>query len=255
MNTYAIVRSPAYSYLNCISNHPQRSTIDIYRVYEQYANYIAALKELGCRILERPALKTLPDSCFVEDRCIVAENTAAITSSKVSGRKGEEDDLIYLIMQYRQVDFIKKPGYVDGGDIIIVGDTLYGGISKRTNLKGLEQLAEILNKNLVSIQVPSITLHLKTISSFIGEKTILVREDLSYLWEDKNFHIIKVPMKEEHAANCIVKGNKIIAPAGCPKTISVLKTLGLEVIELEMSEFQKGDGSLTCLSVIFESGK
>ena len=248
----AIVRPPDNSYTKCISNHPQKATIDIYKALSQHEKYVQCLKNLGCKIIELPALKERPDSCFVEDRCVIAGDKAAICPSHVNSRKKEESAIIKLISTYKKIDFIQRPGYIDGGDIIIIGDTLYGGLSKRSNLNGLKQLANILDKELVVIKIPSKVLHLKTISSFIGSNTIFVREDLNHLWKDKGFNVVKVPMKEEHAANCIAIGNKIIVPAQSTETINFLNKLKYEIFEVDMSEFQKGDGSLTCLSLIFE---
>lgn len=254
-NLYAIVRPPCREYVKCISNHPQKATINTHKAREQHEKYIECLKILGCKIIELQELKGYPDSCFVEDRCVVTDDVAAICQSRVSSRKGEELSVSQLMLNYRQVAFIRKPGYIDGGDIIVIDNTIYGGLSKRTNIQGLEQLADILNKNLTTMKIPTDVLHLKTISSFVGSNTILVREDLSYLWENMGYDIIKVPLEEEPASNCIAIGNGVIAPVGAPKTVAVLRGLGMEVHEVDMSEFQKGDGSLTCLSLIFGSDK
>ena len=253
---HALLRQPTISYSRCISNHPNRSTINVYKALEQHHNYGEHLKKLGCKIHMLPPLNSFPDSCFVEDRCVVAGNTAVMCRANVRSRLGEEVTVAGAILRYKQTTYIEKPAHVDGGDIIIVGDHIYGGVSKRTNLKALKQLAKILNKKLTAIQIPKDVLHLKTISTYVGFDTVLVREDLAHLWKNTGYNIVGVPMAEAPAANCIAMGDKVIVPSDSPKTVVSLSKIGFNTILIaDMSEFQKGDGSLTCLSIIFESGK
>jgi dimethylargininase len=223
----------------------------------QHAAYCEALQSCGLSLIRLPPDERQPDSTFVEDTAIVTERGAVITRPGAPSRLGEIDEIRReLVNYYPELSTIEAPGTVDGGDVCEAGDHFFIGISQRTNEAGAAQLARILNAfgygaRLIDIRGLSNILHLKSGMAWIGGNRLVVTEALGKLEEFSTYDLVHVNSVEEYAANCLFINNRTLIPAGFPGLKRQLEELDYLTITLEMSEFQKMDGGLSCLSLRF----
>ncbi|MCF8431488.1 MAG: hypothetical protein K9G34_06040, partial [Melioribacteraceae bacterium] len=220
----------------------------------QHRNYIDTLKACGLEIIELPPLEDFPDSTFVEDPALVFENFAVITRPGAESRKGEILFIKPIVEEhFQEVYEVKSPGTLEGGDILRVENHVFIGMSERTNESGADQLLEILKTNQMSgekVELHEI-LHLKTGCSYLGDGNILVSPAL---FDFKGFHSLNkilVDKNEEYAANSLRINNFVIIPDGFPKIKEELDKMGYFVKTIDVSEFRKMDGGLSCLSLRF----
>ncbi len=249
----AIVRVPGKSMVKGIST-ANLGKPDYDKALDQHAKYIEALKSCGLDITVLPAAEDYPDSCFVEDIALLTPNVGIITNPGAESRRGEVEEMKEVLKGfYDDIEEIKDPGTVEAGDIMMVEDHYYVGLSERTNLKGALQLIAILKKyELTGAMVNfSEVLHLKTGLSYLEEGNLLVCGEFVSNPTFEEFIRIEVPSNEAYAANCIWVNNRVLIPSGYPITSLKIKDAGYDIIELDMSEFQKLDGGLSCLSLRF----
>ncbi len=245
----ALVRPPGLCFPQAISDHPEKDKIDLSSAVIQHQHYVEALKQAGCKIISLPPEDNLPDATFVEDTAVIFEDTAVMCSMKEATRKNEMESVAKVLESYRKIERLKPPANLDGGDILNTPEAIYIGLSKRSNESAAQSLSKLINKKIIPVSVTQ-GLHLKSAVSYLGGNLLLInplRVDSSTL---KNFQWIEVEEKDAYAANCLVLGNKIIMSAGFPEVSEKIRPYGLEMIELEMSEFEKADGGVTCLSII-----
>ena len=251
MLSKAIIRLPAISVVNGITT-ANLGKPDYDLLVRQHDNYADTLESCGVEVLKLPEMEDFPDSVFIEDVAIVTPFFALITNPGADSSKGETEGLSDILAPYfMDVESIEAPGTLDGGDVLQVGDHFFIGISERTNLNGAFQLILILKKQMLTgstIQINKL-LHLKSGISYLGNNNLLLGEELSDHPSFEEFNLIKVDRDEAYAANAILVNNRIILPAGYPKTKSKIEIEGYQTIELDMSEFQKLDGGLSCLSL------
>ena len=255
MFKHAIVKRPSKSMVKGITEASLGKPI-FEKAMQQHEKYVEALKKCGLQVEILPADETYPDSCFVEDAALVTRECAIITNLGAASRKGEEKSIQEALKKYypeERILFIQPPGTIEGGDIMMVGDHFYIGLSDRTNVSGAEQMMNDLGKYGFTASTISMKafLHLKTGSSYIENNNMLATGEFIKKPEFKKYHIIEVPPSEDYAANCIWINNHVIVPAGYPETERKIRELGYKVIPVEMSEFRKLDGGLSCLSLRF----
>ncbi|MFW6140728.1 MAG: dimethylarginine dimethylaminohydrolase family protein [Acidobacteriota bacterium] len=220
---------------------------------KQHKHYSQTLKSLGVNLIILEKDPDFPDSSFVEDTAVVNEKCAVITRPGDRRRQGEEKKAEKILSKFRKLEKIKKPGTVDGGDVLRIHNKYYIGLSQRTNREGGKQLSEILKKygyDSEFIPVKNM-LHLKSGINYLERGVIVIREEISYLSWFQNFHKITVNPEESYAANCIFINGTVLIPTGFPETSRKLKSKGFKVVELPMSEFEKMDGGVSCLSIRF----
>lgn len=220
----------------------------------QHAEYVEALKTCGLKVEILDADERFPDSTFVEDIALLTPQCAIITNPGAPSRKGEVTAMKDVLQTYyTDIEEIRPPGTVEAGDIMMVGDHFYIGLSDRTNRNGAEQVLEILKSYGLSgslIDVPDI-LHLKTGISYLENNTFVsCSEFLSHL-EFEPYTMLEVPEHEAYAANCIWINGSVIIPEGYPVTKQYIEDAGYKTIAVDVSEFQKLDGGLSCLSLRF----
>lgn len=221
---------------------------------QQHADYIEALKSCGLDVTVLPADERYPDSTFVEDPAIVTSRFAIINNLGATTRKGEEVDIAAALRtHYENIEYIREPGTVEGGDILHIEDHFYIGVSSRTNENGAAQLQALFAKydyesTLVPVQQ---FFHLKTGVTWLGNNRIVATGEFVNHPAFANFELIMVDKKEEYATNCLRINQHVLIPRGFPKTRQRILDAGYTIIELDMSEFQKQDGGLTCLSLRF----
>lgn len=249
--THAIVRTPGQSIISGLSASG-RDVPDYPTACEQHRCYIQALEACGLSVHIHAAEEAWPDSTFVEDVAVLTPDCAIITAPGAESRRGEVAAITPVLESYySDIHRISPPGTLEGGDIMRVGSHYYIGVSNRTNQSGAKQLIAILERYGMSgsmVAVPNL-LHLKTGVTQVAEKTLIAVAAFADLPPFRNFNILTVPAAEQGAANCLALNGKIIMPAGFPQTRIMLNKLGSEVIEVDISEFAKIDGGLTCLSL------
>lgn len=224
---------------------------------EQHAAYCRALVTCGLQLTTLPADPRFPDSTFVEDTAILTPWGAILTLPGAPSRSGEVQRMrLALAAEYLQMAKIEPPGTLDGGDICEAGNHFLIGISARTNAEGTAQLSRWLAAqgctcDCIDIcNTPGI-LHLKSGIAYIGDNRMVVSEVLAGHPALARYEPVLVEAGEEYAANCIRVNDRILLPAGYPHLAARLRSLGYALIELDMSEFRKMDGGLSCLSLRF----
>ncbi|MCF8366741.1 MAG: hypothetical protein K9H16_13215, partial [Bacteroidales bacterium] len=220
----------------------------------QHDAYINALKTCGLEVTILQEAEQFPDSVFMEDVALLTPKVAIITRPGAHSRLGEEL-LVKPVVEtfYKKVEAIESPGTVEAGDIMMAGNHFFIGLSERTNRTGAEQLIMILGKYGHTGSVVELwdLLHLKTGCSYIENNVMVVANSLAESEEFKCFDKLRVDDNESYAANCVWINGHVLVPYGNPKISGKIKKAGYEVIELDMSEFRKLDGGLSCLSLRF----
>ena len=245
----AVVREVPSSYPKLYFSKGINIDLDLAR--KQHFKYIESLKWLGLKVDTLPASEKFSDCVFIEDTAVVNDNKTIITYMGSDYRRGEVDEVKNYFRKSNEVIEMVPPALLEGGDVLRTDKELYVGISNVTNDLALKYLKMIFDSYII-IPIPiNKTLHLKTACTYIGRNVILICEDLLQSNFFKKFDIISVPKEESYAANCIGIQDKVIVPAGAIKTISMIKNKGFEVKTVPISEFVKGEGSLTCLSIIY----
>lgn len=253
MFTKAIVRKPSRSMLDGLSN-ANLGKPDYEKAMIQHQNYMDVLLYCGLDLTILEADENYPDSCFVEDVALCTSQCAVITHPGALSRRGEVVEMKEVLKDfYKNIEQINEPGTIEAGDIMMVGNHFYIGLSNRTNQDGAEQMISILNKYGFSaslIQLEEV-LHLKTGLAYLENNHLLISGEFLQQPEFDKFHKIKIETEDAYSANCIWVNDKVLIPAGFSATKQKIAHLGYEIIELEMSEFQKLDGGLSCLSLRF----
>ena len=246
----ALVRPPGISFPQAISNHPQKTGINYFTALKQHQNYVSTLKQIGGKILSLPPENSLPDSTFVEDTAFVFGETAFLCSAKEKSRRNEVESVAKLLKDHLKLLQLKP--YLDGGDILSTPEAIYVGLTSRTDAKAAKFLSKQICKKMVYIPVFK-GLHLKSAVSYLGNNILLISPERVETSAFKYFKWIEVEERDSYAANCLALGNRVIMPAGFQKVKEKIRQYGFETIELEMSEFEKADGGVTCLSLIISS--
>lgn len=251
----AIVRRPGNNFAKGISV-AGLGPPDYEKALDQHIRYCGVLKQCGVEVMVLAEEPDFPDAPFVQDTAILAGEIAVISSFGAETRRGEEKKIQEILSEFFEIKTIVPPGTLEGGDVVRVGDHYYIGISQRTNEEGAHQLASLLSQEGFSSSfVPVKTIpHLSTGLSYIGNGWVLGVKEYAELPEiKKSFNLLTVDSDENYAANCLSVNDNLVIPAGFPKTLAKIRELQHihNITELEMSEFQKMDGSLTCLSLLF----
>ncbi len=221
---------------------------------EQHQNYIEALKTCGLKVDILEADEDYPDSTFIEDVALLTPHCTVITIPGVPSRKGEVDGVIKTIEKYYDnIEFIQEPATIEPGDIMMVGDHYYIGISERTNLEGARQMKKILEKYNMGATNIELTemLHLKTGLAYLENNNLVATGEFLSSPSFSQFNIIEIEKDESYAANCIWVNDKVIIPKGYPNAKRKIENCGYEILEVDVSEFRKLDGGLSCLSLRF----
>jgi len=254
--TKAIVRVPGSNF------DAGLTTVDFGRplfelVLKQHRIYCEALVECGLTLTTLDPDLRFPDSTFVEDTAILAAHGAVLTRPGAESRAGEVDAIRPTVLKFfAEARTIKAPGTVDGGDICEAEDHFFIGLSHRTNEEGARQLASHLaafgyTSSTIDVRTMNTILHLKSGISYIGDNTLVVMEEMTGHEVFKSFRLLHVSAEESYAANCVRVNDRVLVAAGFPHFTAELRKHGFDPLMLDMSEFQKMDGGLSCLSLRF----
>ena len=251
MFTKAIVRKPGRSIINGLTT-ADLGKPDFQKAILQHAAYVKALKSCGLEVHELPADENFPDSTFVEDVALLTPLCAVITNPGAPSRKGEIVSMKEVLKEYyKEIEEIRSPGTIEAGDIMMVGSHFFIGLSKRTNPEGAEQMIKTLNKYGMSGSTVKLekVLHLKTGLAYLENNNLVACGEFLSNSEFKKFNIIEIPEEENYAANCVWINNNVLLPEGFPVAKGKIIAAGYNIIEVDVSEFRKLDGGLSCLSL------
>lgn len=253
----AITREVSASIGRCELTHLQRAPIDVERARVQHRAYESQLAALGCRVHRLPSDPNLPDSVFVEDIAIVLDEVAIITRPGAASRRAEIRPVADALRAHRSLRPIEAPGTLDGGDVLIVDETLYVGQSTRTNADGIGQLrkhVEAYGYRVVPVAVRR-ALHLTSGVTRVGPRTLVINPD----WVDTaafaDYEQIPVAVSEAAAGNALLIGDTVLCSSAYPRTRARLDESGIRTVEVDASEIAKAEGALTCCSLIFRSSR
>lgn len=253
MFSKAIVKTPCHAMVDGIST-AGLGLPNYGKALAQHADYISALKECGLQVTVLPLDENFPDSTFVEDPAIMTPDCAILTNPGAPSRNLETRAMLPAIRKFSEnVETIESPGHVEGGDVMMVGTHFYIGLSERTNMAGATQLIGILEKYGLQGSVVELSevLHLKTGLGYLENNHLLACGEFLDKPEFQKYTLLEVDPDEAYAANSVWVNGTVLTPMGFPKTRRLIETAGYKVREVDVSEFQKLDGGLSCLSLRF----
>ena len=253
MFTQAIVRTPCKNFVKGLTtadlglpNYPL--------ALSQHQKYIEALKQCGLKVTILEADENYPDSTFVEDTALLTPYCAVIANPGAQTRKGEVNEMNDVVKRfYSDIEYIIAPGTLEAGDVMVVNKHFYIGLSGRTNKQGAEQLIDILKKYGMTGSTVTLknVLHLKSGVSYLENDILLAAGEFLTKAEFQKYNLVRIDDDERYAANSLWINDKVLVPNGFPKTKKQIEKSGYITIEVNVSEFQKLDGGLSCLSLRF----
>jgi dimethylargininase len=248
----AITHLPSPSMEAGLRTHRPREAIDHALALRQHQAYCSTLREFGAVVDTLNVNSHLPDCAFVEDAAIVLDEVAILTSMGSKARRAELAGIEPALKKYRQVERIETPATIEGGDVLRVGRSLLVGLSSRTSRAGLQALGSIVARfeyELIGVPVNG-CLHLKTACTALPDQSLLVNAS----WLDPHaligFDLVPVPDEEPWAANVLSIGKNVCLAGEHVRTADSLRTRGFNVRSLDLSEFAKAEGGVTCLSIL-----
>jgi dimethylargininase len=224
---------------------------------QQHSRYCKALEDCGLTLTILDADLRYPDSTFVEDTAVLTSGAAILTRSGVPSREGEVAAIRETISSFFPAILeIEAPGTLDGGDICEAEGHFFLGLSHRTNEEGVGQLAAHLaaqgyTSSVIDVRGMTSILHLKSGISYIGNNTMVAMDEMAGNELFRNYELIRVSTEESYAANCVRVNERVLVAAGYAHLATELAQRGFNPLVLDMSEFQKMDGGLSCLSLRF----
>jgi dimethylargininase len=254
----AIVRPPAANFADGLTT-VDLGVPDVATALAQHEAYCRALEDCGLALTRLPADPRYPDSTFVEDTAVITARGAVLTRPGAPSREGEVDAIAEALATRfpgLRLGRIEAPGTVDGGDVCEAGDHFFIRVGQRTNDDGGRQLARHLeadgySSSLVDLRGIEGLLHLKSGIAWLGGRTLLVIDALASHSAFRGWDLVRVPPGEDYASNCILVNDRVFFAEGFPLLERALRDRGYRLRVLSMSEFQKMDGGLSCLSLRF----
>lgn len=248
----ALTHWPSPHLERCQLTHIDRVPIDLARAAEQHEAYCRLLQACGAEVRRLDVNLAEPDSVFLEDTAVVLDEVAVLASMGTAARRPEVDGIEPVLRAYRPLRRIEPPATLEGGDVLRVGRTLFVGLSARTNAAGaraLEAIVAPLGYRVVPVPVRG-CLHLKTACTAIEDRCLLINP----AWLDTgplaDFELLAVAEEEPWAANVVLLGGRVILGAGQERTAERIRRLGHDVRCVDLSEFAKAEGGVTCLSLL-----
>jgi dimethylargininase len=242
----ALIRKPSPRLAEGLVTHIDRTPVDVELAYRQHEGYVAALRSCGWETVEVAPAPDCPDSVFIEDALVVRGELAIVTRLGAPSRRAETEGAAEAARSLGlKVAHIEAPGTLDGGDVLQVGDTVYVGRSGRTNADGIRQLRALLGTNVVPVPLSG-TLHLKSAVTALPDKTFLIFSGVPVEL------FPRVRRVEEEGGCHVVQlgGDRVLMAASAPRTAGILADLGFTPVVVDISEFEKLEGCVTCLSVL-----
>jgi dimethylargininase len=246
----ALVRRPGPRLAEGIVTHIDRSPVDVDLARRQHDGYVAALSSHGWRVQEVPPADDCPDAVFVEDTVVVCANLAVVARPGAPVRRPETDAVEATVRDLGLTAArIEPPGTLDGGDVLQIGSTVYVGRSGRTNADGIRQLRGLLSelgRAVVAVPVRQV-LHLKSAIAALPDGTVLTWGGLV----DTSVFPAVQAVPEEAGAHVVPLGaSDVLIAASAPRTADLIAGLGYTPVIVDITEFERLEGCVTCLSVL-----
>jgi dimethylargininase len=231
----------------------ERPEVDLGLARRQHAGYVATLRHAGLDVAELPADDEHPDAVFVQDRVCVLDGRAIVGPSAVASRRGEAEPLIEILARSYPIVELSSPACLDWGDVLITEDALFVGLSERSNQAAVDRLQELLSPTLrvEGVPLPPDLLHLLSGCAYLGAGRLLAVRSLEEFARSRGFTAVWVAEGEPLAANVLALGADVIVPAGYPETAARIEEAGFRLRRISVGEFEKRDGGVTCLSVLY----
>lgn len=249
----AITRGVSSKMGACELTYRSRENIDVVKAAVQLEQYCELLRKWDVNLSTIPTSDSYPDCCFVQDTAVILDEICVVASMGATARRGEVAEVERLVSPLRRIRRIVPPATLDGGDVVQIERRLFVGLSTRTNARGitaLERIVEPLGYTVVPVSVNG-GLHLTTGCGLINDETVL----LNPRWLDasafRGLRQLHVSEEEPWAANTIWVGDSVCVEEKAPRTIDLVQPYVSTVDTLDISEFRKAEGSLSCLSLIF----
>jgi len=227
---------------------------EVAKALAQHEAYVKALQDCGLAVMVLEADERFPDSVFIEDTAVLCERAAVIARPGAPSRRGEELAVAAALRPFFAAQpAIAEPGTLEGGDVMRAGERYFIGVSGRTNPQGARQLADILQGlgySAILVELREV-LHLKTGVAYLEDNRLLACGEFLGHERLSGFEVIPVPAAESYAANSLWVNGRVLVPAGFPETRRAIERAGCETVALDVSEFRKLDGGLSCLSLRF----
>jgi dimethylargininase len=248
----ALVRPPPATYAQALTRDADPRPVDLRLALEQHAAYVAALRACGVSVIELPPDDRFPDSCFVQDPAFVVDTILVVGRPGAPSRRHEERDLVAALEPAGLAVYrVTRPATLEGGDLLITEAALYVGLSQRTDRLACEQMEMVFSRPVRSVPVPERFLHLLTGCTYLGRNRLLATAECAALPELASFERLVVPEAEAPAANVLALGDNVILPAGYPQTARMLQQASFNLHPVPISEYEKRDGGVTCLALMF----
>ncbi|WP_119729470.1 dimethylargininase [Thermomonospora amylolytica] len=246
----ALVRPPGPRLAEGLVTHIDRRPVDLELARRQHEGYTAALAAAGWRIRQVPPADDLPDAVFVEDTVIVVDGLAVLGRSGAPERRAETAGTERAVRELGlRVARIEAPGTLDGGDVLQVGDTVYVGLSGRTDEEAIRRLSAMLGalgRRVVPVRVAG-ALHLKSAMTALPDGTLIGMPDLVDVSVLPGLRVAPEPA----GSHVVVLGeDHVLLAASAPRTAEMLRADGLRVTVVDIGEFEALEGCVTCLSVL-----
>jgi dimethylargininase len=251
---HALVRPPSRSLERCELLHLPRVAFDFARAEAQHAAYVRALQAAGVVVTSLPETPELPDAVFVEDAVVLLDECAVLCRPGVASRRPEVKLMRGVVEKVRaKIATIEAPGTLEGGDVLRIGRTLYVGRSSRTNAEGIAQLRRHVSGHGYEVrEVPvSGSLHLKTAVTAPRQNLLVANPAWIETAALAGFEVLSVPRDEPFGANTLTVNENVFVAMSAPRTAELLARRGLTVQTRDISEIQKAEAGLTCLSVLW----
>jgi dimethylargininase len=246
----ALMRRPVPELAQGIVTHTERTPVDPVLAARQYTIYQETVASAGWRVHEVETAPGLPDSVFVEDPVVVCEDLAILARPGADTRRGEVDGVEASVrLLGLRVARIEAPGTLDGGDVLQVGSTVYVGVGGRTDADGaaqLEQLVKPLGREVVRVELGR-ALHLKSAVTALPDGSLI---GLPELVDADALPPVRRPPEEKGAHVLPLGGRDVLVSAAAHETVHELAAEGWRVLPVDISEFEKLEACVTCLSVL-----
>ncbi|MGE5191717.1 MAG: dimethylarginine dimethylaminohydrolase family protein [Deltaproteobacteria bacterium] len=248
----ALTHLPSPRIADCLVTYVERSAIDIDRALRQHAAYCDALRDYGAEVRTLNVNRNLPDSTFIEDTAVVLDDVALIARPGAAARRAETEGIETELRKYRPVERIAAPATLEGGDVLRVGGVLLVGLSSRTSPAGAAALDAVVRRFGYTVRTVPIhgCLHLKTACTALPDRRLLINRTWLDVEALRGFELIEVPAAEPFGANIACLGERVLAGAEHAQTADLIRGMGFELRTVELDEFAKAEGGVTCLSLL-----
>ena len=252
---HAITHAPSPKMEQGQRTHVGRAPIDYGLAVRQHGEYCRMLRQCGAAVRILDVNRDLPDCAFVEDTAIVLDEVAVLASMGAEARRAEPAGIEAELRKYREVHRVETPATIEGGDVLRVGRTLLVGLSSRTNVAGVRALDAVVRHYGYNVAPVSVRgcLHLKTACTALPDQRLLVNPAWLEVPALRGFDLVPIPEEEPWAANVALVGAIVRVAADYIRTAGMIRELGFAVQTVDLSEFAKAEGGVTCLSILFRT--